>query len=93
MESNFFFESDPKLKNAFGKFIANDHCSEVFYGVVLKFDRNHESDFFEGDTLGEYSRPNSLRVRRKDVIASKETARKNRVKQQRAQRKVQKKKK
>jgi hypothetical protein len=80
------------MKSAFGKFIANDHHSEVFYGVVLKFDNAHTVDFFEGDKSEEYNRPNALRARRKQVIKAKEAERKKRVTAQRVLRKAQKRK-
>jgi hypothetical protein len=83
---------DPKHKLSLGKFIANDHHTEVFYGVVLKFDKDHVGDFFEGDKSWEYNRPNALRARRKQVIEAKEAERKERVRAQRVLRKAQKRK-
>ena len=86
MDSQITFRNfaDPKLKNAFGKFVANDHCTEVFYGVVTKFDKDHVGDFFDGDFPTAYDRPNVLRERRRQTILDKEAERKERVKKSRA---------
>ena len=68
----------------YGRFVANDHSTEVFYGVVLKFDEHHKEDFFEGDDESVYQgRSNVLRMRRKTLVKAREAERKERVREQR----------
>ncbi len=76
---------DPKQKSIYGKFVANDHSTEVFYGVVLKFDENHKENFFEGDEEDVYrGRSNVLRMRRKTRVKEREAERKERARQRKA---------